>query len=165
MLKLHGWPEGVPFMQNLMRVLNDPDVVVGNDLDIYPDDYAFLAEGIPCATLRSRTLGAGASSGAFRGYQHTSMDTLEKVSGRYIQIDAIRVACIGFEIDLHPDVTQALRHDLPPASDRVPRHRRLRRHAAYPCRNQMMAATLFGVAPGACRRPRLPLTAAYSGRS
>jgi Zn-dependent M28 family amino/carboxypeptidase len=104
MLKLHGWPEATEFMQGVMRDLNDPDVIVGNDIDVYSDDYAFVAAGIPCATLRSRALAAGASSGANRGYQHTSMDTLDKVSARYIQIDAIRVACIAFELATLPEL-------------------------------------------------------------
>jgi hypothetical protein len=68
MLKLHGWPEATDFMQGVMRDLNDPDVVVDNDIDVYSDDYAFVAAGIPSATLRSRVLAAGASSGAYRGY-------------------------------------------------------------------------------------------------
>jgi Zn-dependent M28 family amino/carboxypeptidase len=98
MLKLHGWPEAVPFMQRLLLGLNDADVVVGNAIELYNDGYPFAAHGVPCGTLRSRVLAAGASTGAQRGFQHTAMDTLDKVSAKYIQIDAIRIACLAYEL-------------------------------------------------------------------
>jgi hypothetical protein len=72
--------------------------VVGNAIELYNDTYPFAARGIPCGTLRSRVLAAGASTGAHRGFQHTTMDTLDKVSAKYIQIDAIRVACLAYEL-------------------------------------------------------------------
>jgi Iap family predicted aminopeptidase len=98
LFKLQGWPENVPFIQSIFRELHEPDVTVGDEIEIYADVFPFAARGIPAGTLKSRGAAPGASAGASRGFQHTAMDTLDKLSAKLIQIEAIRVASFAFRL-------------------------------------------------------------------
>lgn len=100
LLKLHGWPENIPFAQELCQDMRDADIHVEDAMVLSMDSYPFLAQGIPCGTLMTRNETPGAGAGASRGYGHTSMDTFDKVIASFIQIDALRLARIALRLSI-----------------------------------------------------------------
>lgn len=89
-LQLQGWPEAIPWFKQLFEQMVESDVAVGDQIGLYSDMYPFAAVGIPSATLSSQTVGS--SQAAVRGFGHTAMDSLDKVSARLVQVEAVRVA-------------------------------------------------------------------------
>jgi Zn-dependent M28 family amino/carboxypeptidase len=94
--QLQGWPEAIPWFKRLLEQMGETDVQVGDQIALYSDMYPFAALGIPAGTIQSQSVGA--TAGASRGYGHTSMDTLEKVTSRLVQLEAIRVARIALRL-------------------------------------------------------------------
>jgi Zn-dependent M28 family amino/carboxypeptidase len=88
--QLQGWPEAIAWFKRLFEQMQDTDVAAGDQIGLYSDMYPFAALGIPAATLQSQSVGA--TPAATRGYGHTPMDSLDKVTARLIQLEAIRVA-------------------------------------------------------------------------
>jgi len=97
-LGLQGWPDSAGFFQTMFQEMFDSDVVVGEEIELYADMYAFASQGIPSAILKSQAPQAGGSPGAPLGYLHTPLDTVEKVSAKLVQIDAARVACLALRL-------------------------------------------------------------------
>lgn len=88
--QLQGWPEAIAWFKGLFDGMGENGVQVGDQIALYSDMYPFAALGIPAATIQSPSVGA--TAGASRGYGHTPMDSLEKVTARLVQLEAIRVA-------------------------------------------------------------------------
>jgi Zn-dependent M28 family amino/carboxypeptidase len=85
---VQGWPEAFAFLSGLF----DGSVAAGADsLWLHSDHFSFSAHGVPAAILMSDAP-TGASAGAERGFGHTAMDTLDKVSAKAIEMEAGRVA-------------------------------------------------------------------------
>ncbi|MBI4279324.1 MAG: M28 family peptidase [Armatimonadetes bacterium] len=102
---LQGWPEAVGFFKKLFDEIFEDDVAVGDQIGLYADMYAFAARGIPAATLKSEPVGSSAA--ASRGYGHTPLDSLDKVTAKYIQVDAARVARLAVRLATLDDVPMA----------------------------------------------------------
>jgi Iap family predicted aminopeptidase len=88
-----AWPEALELFRGLFEggVDNEPTVW------LHSDHYAFTACGVPGAILMSDQP-AGASEAAARGYGHTAMDTLDKVSGTAIELEASRAARLALRL-------------------------------------------------------------------
>ena len=82
-----AWPEALEFLSGVY----DGPVVDEASLWMHSDHYSFTAYGVPAAILMSDQP-AGQSAAAFRGFGHTAMDTLDKVSAQAIEMEAGRVA-------------------------------------------------------------------------
>ena len=80
-----------------MSGLYDGPVDDDASLWLHSDHYYFSAEGIPAAIVMSDQP-AGSSAAAVRGYGHTAMDTLDKVSGQAIEAEASRVARLALRL-------------------------------------------------------------------
>ncbi len=91
-----AWPEGLEFLRGLYEgdVVDDPYEA---SLWLHSDHYSFTAQGFPGAIVMSDQP-PGASAAAVRGFGHTPMDTLDKVSGRAIELEASRVARLAFRL-------------------------------------------------------------------
>lgn len=109
-LQLQGWPDAIPWFRRLFDQMLDPDVAVGDQIGMYSDMFPFALRGIPAATMSSRTVGS--SEAAVRGFGHTAMDSLDKVSARLIQLEAIRVARLTMRLATMDDLPL---HRKPPA--------------------------------------------------
>jgi hypothetical protein len=101
-LQLQGWPEAIRWFRGLFDQMLDPDVAVGDQLGMYSDMFPFALHGIPAATMSSRTVGS--SEAAVRGFGHTAMDSLDKVSARLIQLEAVRVARLTLRLATMDDI-------------------------------------------------------------
>jgi aminopeptidase YwaD len=104
-LQLQGWPEAIRWFRGLFDQMLDPDVAVGDQLGMYSDMFPFALHGIPAATMSSRTVGS--SEAAVRGFGHTAMDSLDKVSARLIQLEAVRVARLTLRLATMDDIPLA----------------------------------------------------------
>ena len=95
-IHLPAWPEGLAFLRGLYDgdVVDDPYEA---SLWLHSDHYSFTAQGFPGAIVMSDQP-PGASAGAVRGFGHTPMDTLDKVSGRAIEMEASRVARLALRL-------------------------------------------------------------------
>ncbi|MDI6895018.1 MAG: M28 family peptidase [Bacillota bacterium] len=83
---LQGCPELKEPMEAALRDMKQP-LPVGNRPGLYSDFYPFMLAGVPSATISGFTSGPGAG----RGFGHTAADTVDKVSARGLQMDAILV--------------------------------------------------------------------------
>ncbi len=88
-----AFPGAVEFVSGLYDGPVDDDA----SLWLHSDHYYFSAEGIPAAIVMSDQP-AGSSAAAVRGYGHTAMDTLDKVSGQAIEAEASRVARLALRL-------------------------------------------------------------------
>ena len=86
---LQGWKELIPVFGQLNDTMKE-SFSVRNRISPYSDMYPFVLEGVPAATIASES---GGPRGA-RGWGHTAADTLDKVSPRGLQKDALLVARI-----------------------------------------------------------------------
>lgn len=84
---LQGWSELRGLFNDISKDMKHP-LTVGSQISPYSDMFPFALAGVPSATLRSS--GVGPSTG--RGWGHTAADTLDKVSPRALQMDALTVA-------------------------------------------------------------------------
>jgi len=91
-LYVPAWPDALDY---LAGVFEGP-VSDEASLWLHSDHYSFTAYGVPAGILFSEP--AGASAAAFRGFGHTAMDTLDKVSGQNIEMEAIRVARLALRL-------------------------------------------------------------------
>jgi Zn-dependent M28 family amino/carboxypeptidase len=94
--QLQGWPEGITWFKRMLDGMLENNVQIGDQIGLYSDMYPFAAVGIPAATIQSESVGA--TAGASRGYGHTAMDSLDKVTARLVQLEAIRVARIALRL-------------------------------------------------------------------
>ncbi|HLN13038.1 MAG TPA: M28 family peptidase [bacterium] len=88
-----AFPDAVDFVGGLYDGPVDDDAA----LWLHSDHYYFSAQGIPAAIVMSDQP-AGSSAAAVRGYGHTAMDTLDKVSGEAIEMEASRVARLALRL-------------------------------------------------------------------
>ena len=84
---LQGWTELRGLFNDIGKNMKHP-LTVGSQISPYSDMFPFTLAGVPSATMRSS--GVGPSTG--RGWGHTAADTLDKVSPRALQMDALTVA-------------------------------------------------------------------------
>ncbi len=94
--QLQGWPEIIRWFKGLFDQMLEPDVAVGDQIGMYSDMFPFAIRGIPAATMSSQSVGSSAA--AVRGFGHTAMDSLDKVSAKLIQLEAIRVARLALRL-------------------------------------------------------------------
>lgn len=91
---IQAWPDAFDFLGGLF----DGEVAAGAaSLWLHSDHYSFSAQGIPAAILMSDAP-SGSTTGAERGFGHTAMDTLDKVSGKHIETEASRVARLALRL-------------------------------------------------------------------
>ncbi len=103
--QLQGWPEAIRWFKGLFDQMLEPDVAVGDQIGMYSDMFPFAIRGIPSATMSSQTVGSSAA--AVRGFGHTAMDSLDKVSARLIQIEAVRVARLALRLAMVDEIPLA----------------------------------------------------------
>ncbi|MEW6523231.1 MAG: M20/M25/M40 family metallo-hydrolase [Bacillota bacterium] len=92
-LVLQGWSELKGVFRDLSKDMKHP-ITVGNRISPYSDMYPFVLEGVPAANMMS--LGGEPRTG--RGWGHTAADTLDKVSPRALQMDALTVARLALRL-------------------------------------------------------------------
>ncbi|MHB8757245.1 MAG: M20/M25/M40 family metallo-hydrolase [Bacillota bacterium] len=88
-LLVQGWKELLPVFKGMAKRMQQPWQLRSN-LNPYSDQFNFAAAGVPSAFMSS-TRPAGRKSGE-RGWGHTAADTLDKVSPRGLQMDALNLA-------------------------------------------------------------------------
>lgn len=101
-LVLQGWPEGVRVFRQMVEEM-DEEIAVGDRMDLYSDMFPFAVRGIPAAWYYSTGPQPPAAS-APRGFGHTFWDSLDKVSSRNLQLDAIRVARLVLRLSTCPSL-------------------------------------------------------------
>ncbi len=84
---VQGWKELIPVFQQLNEDMKEA-FNVRNRISPYSDMYPFVLAGVPAATMASASTGPRGA----RGWGHTAADTLDKVSPRALQKDALLVA-------------------------------------------------------------------------
>lgn len=86
-LVLQGFGELQDVFEKMCREMKHP-LTITNRISTYSDMYPFVLEGVPSATMMSVSGGPRAG----RGWGHTAADTLDKVSPRALQMDALTTA-------------------------------------------------------------------------
>jgi len=104
-LYVPAWPDALDYLGGLF----EGPVSDEASLWLHSDHYSFTAYGVPAGILFSEP--AGQSAAAFRGFGHTAMDTLDKVSGQNIEMEAIRVARLALRLATMDEI--ALRRKTP----------------------------------------------------
>jgi aminopeptidase YwaD len=78
---LHGWPELVPFFQDIAAAIG-VDIPIWQQVSPYSDHWPFRLEGIPTSTMGDPE---EAQKRGGRGFGHTQFDTVDKVDLRAIR--------------------------------------------------------------------------------
>jgi Iap family predicted aminopeptidase len=87
-LLIQGWRELMPVFKDIARRQNQP-WKIRNGMNLYSDQFNFAAAGVPSAFMTSSRPGPRPAG---RGWTHTAADTLDKVSPRGLQMDALNLA-------------------------------------------------------------------------
>ncbi len=84
---LQGWTELRGLFNDIGKDMKQPLIAV-SQISPYSDMFPFALAGVPSATMQA--ISEGPRTG--RGWGHTAADTLDKVSPRGLQMDALTVA-------------------------------------------------------------------------
>jgi len=88
-LLIQGWKELLPVFKDMAKRMKQP-WTLKNGISPYSDQFNFAAAGVPSGFMSS-TRPPGRKPGE-RGWGHTAADTLDKVSPRGLQMDALNLA-------------------------------------------------------------------------